>query len=375
MISRKKIEELINFEGNILTTITLPTHKTGEEAKQDPIRYKNLLNKTADKLSQKGLKEREIKSYLEEAYKLLQNQSFWVHIDHGLVVFISENKTDIYQVPYSVNEMTYVNDHILITPLLPMISLQGVYAVLAVSRQNIRLLECTRNECTDITPEDVPRSLESYYDDMPNAPVQFHTRASGEKAMFFGHGAGKEDEKEAVEQFLGKVENSITPILNRKKIPLVVIGLEENVAMYKKANRYNRLIDDVVNSNPDQLSEADLQKGGWEKVKNYFLKDLYEAKELFKDASNEFTSNNLTEIIKSTVMGKTDTLFVSTNEMSWGHYNSENNEIEYSTRSENGSMDLINWTAIKAIEKGGQVYALPKEEMPYKVPAAALFRF
>src|SRR6056297_1731212 len=375
MISRKKIEELINFVGDILTTITLPTHKTGEEAKQDPIRYKNLLNKTADKLSQKGLKEREIKSYLEEAYKLLDNQSFWVHIDHGLVVYISENKTDIYQVPYSVNEMTYVNDHTLITPLLPMISLQGVYAVLAVSRQNIRLLECTRNECTDITPEDVPRSLESYYDDMPNAPVQFHTRASGEKAMFFGHGAGKEDEKEAVEQFLGKVENSITPILNRKKIPLVVIGLEENVAMYKKANRYNRLIDDVVNSNPDQLSEADLQKGGWEKVKNYFLKDLYEAKELFKDASNEFTSNNLTEIIKSTVMGKTGTLFVSTNEMSWGHYNSENNEIEYSTRSENGSMDLINWTAIKAIEKGGQVYALPKEEMPYKVPAAALFRF
>jgi len=375
MISRNKIEELINFEGDILTTITLPTHKTGEEAKQDPIRYKNLLNKTADKLSQKGLKEREIKSYLDEAYKLLDNQSFWVHIDHGLVVYISENKTDIYQVPYSVNEMTYVNDHVLITPLLPMISLQGVYAVLAVSRQNIRLLECTRNECKDITPEDAPKSLESYYDDMPNAPVQFHTRASGEKAMFFGHGAGKEDEKEAVEQFLGKVENSITPLLNRKKIPLVVIGLEENVAMYKKSNRYNRLIDDVVHSNPDQLSEADLQKGGWEKVKNYFLKDLYEAKELFKDASNEFTSNNLTEIIKSTVMGKTGTLFVSTNELSWGHYNSENNEIEYSTRSENGSMDLINWTAIKAIEKGGQVYALPKEEMPYKVPVAALFRF
>lgn len=375
MISRKKIEELINFEGNILTTITLPTHKTGEEAKQDPIRYKNLLNKAADKLSQKGLKEREIKNYLEKAYKLLENQSFWLHIDHGIVVYISENQTDVYQVPYSLNEMVYIHDHVLITPLLPMISLQGVYAVLAVSRQNIRLLECTRNECKDITPEDVPRSIESYYDDMPNAPVQFHTRATGEKAMYFGHGAGKEDEKEAVEQFLGKVENSITPLLNRKKIPLVVIGLEENVAMYKKANRYNRLIDDVFHSNPDQLSEADLQKGGWEKVKNYFLQDLYESKELFKDASNAFTSNNLTEIIKSTVMGKTGTLFVSTNEMSWGHYNSENNEVDYSSRSENGSMDLINWTAIKTIEKGGQVYALPKEEMPYKVPVAALFRF
>ena len=375
MISRKKIEELIKFDGDILTTITLPTHKTGEEAKQDPIRYKNLLNKAADKLSQKGLKERKIKNYLEEAYKLLDNQSFWLHIDEGLVVYISAEKTDTYQVPYRVNEMTYVNDHILITPLLPMISLQGVYAVLGVSRQNVRLYECTRNECKDITPEDVPKSLESYYDDMPNAPVQFHTRATGEKAMYFGHGAGKEDEKDAVEQFIGLVENGITPLLNRKKIPLVIIGLEENVAMYKKANRYNRLIDDVIHSNPDQLSEADLQKAGWEKVEKYFLKDLYESKEQFKDASNEYTSNNLTEIIKSTIMGKTGTLFVSANEMSWGHYNDENNEVEYSSQSENGSIDLINWTAIKTIEKGGQVYALPKEEMPYKVPVAALFRF
>jgi len=374
MISRKKIKDLIKFKGDILTTITLPTHKKGEEAKQDPIRYRNLLNKATEELHRKGLKEREIRTYLEEAKKLLDNPSFWVHVDHGLVVYISEHTTEVYQVPYNVNEMVYVNDHILITPLLPMISLQGIYTVLAVSRQNIRLLECTRSKCKDITPEDLPKSLKEYYDDMPDAPVQFHTGTTGENAMFFGHGAGKEDEKVVVEQFLGKVENSITSLLNRKKIPLVIIGLEENVAMYKKANSYNRLIDGV-HLNPDQLSESDLQKGGWEKVKKYFLQDLYNAKEMFKDSSDNEASNNLTEIIKSTIMGKTGTLFVSTNEVAWGYYNGDENEIEYTSRSENGAIDLINWTAIKAIENGGLVYALPKEEMPYKVSAAALFRF
>ncbi|MGF1671482.1 MAG: hypothetical protein ACFCU6_13615 [Balneolaceae bacterium] len=375
MISRKTIEELIKFKGKILTTITLPTHKKGEDAKQDPIRYKNLLNKAASQLSKKGLKEREIQSYLKEAKELLEKPSFWVHVDQGLVVYISESETKIFQLPYSLEEMAYVNDHILITPLLPMISLQGIYNVLAVSRQNVRLLECTRNECKDITPPDLPKSLKEYYDDMPDAQIQFHTGAAGEKAMFFGHGAGKEDDKAVVEQYLGKIENIVTPLLNKKQLPLVIVGLEENISMYKKANAYGRLIDNVVHSNPDELNESDLQKAGWEKVKSHFLKDLYNAKQAFKDSTDEITSNNLTEIIKSTVMGKTKTLFLASNEFCWGHYDFSQNEVHYSHNSGPDGIDLINWSAIKAIENGSDVYALPKEEMPYKLPAAAIFRY
>ncbi len=375
MVTRKKIEEIIDFEGDVLTTISMPTHKKGEDAKQDPIRFKNLLSRVSDELKKKGFKENEINDYLKEASDLLNIPSFWVHVDQGLVIYISEKDTEVFQLPYKVRETIYVNDHTLITPLLPMISLDGVYAVLAVGRQNIRLLECTRFECEDITPDELPQSIKEYYDDMPDAQVQFHTGASGDKAMYFGHGAGKEDEKEVVSQYLGKVENIVTPLMKKKQIPLVLLGLQENIAMYNKSNNYNRTIEETVDMNPVEKSEKELQTAGWEVVKKHFLKDLYEAKEIFKDATNNLTSNNLTEIIKSTIMGKTRTLLIATDEERWGKYNSDLIEVEYSNNTNSNNIDLINWSAIKALENGSDVYALPKEEMPYKVSTAAIFRY
>lgn len=375
MVTRKKIEDIIHFEGEVLTTIAMPTHKKGEDAKQDPIRFKNLLNNASDKLKEKGFKENEIDDYLKEAADLLNVPSFWIHVEKGLVIYISEDRTEVFQLPYQVKESVYVNDHTLVTPLLPMISLDGIYAVLAVGRQNIRLIECTRFECEDITPDDLPRSIKEYYDDMPDAPVQFHTGASKNKAMYFGHGAGKEDEKEVVSQFFGKIENIVTPLMKKKQIPLVLIGLQENIAMYKKSNNYNRTLEESVDMNPAEKSEKELQRAGWEVVKKHFLKDLYEAKEIFRDASNKLTSNNLTEIIKSTIMGKTRTLLIAADEERWGKYNSELNEVEYSNNSNSNNIDLINWSAMKALENGSVVYALPREEMPYKVSTAAIFRY
>lgn len=53
MVSEKTISELINQDGEIFVTITLPTHKKGEESKQDPIRFKNLLAEANQKLAKK----------------------------------------------------------------------------------------------------------------------------------------------------------------------------------------------------------------------------------------------------------------------------------------------------------------------------------
>ena len=97
MVTRKKIEEIIDFEGDVLTTISIPTHKKGEDAKQDPIRFKNVLSRVSDELKEKGFKENEINDYLKEASDLLNVPSFWVHVDQGLVIYISEKKTEVFQ--------------------------------------------------------------------------------------------------------------------------------------------------------------------------------------------------------------------------------------------------------------------------------------
>lgn len=375
MVNEKKIEELINKNGNVLTTITMPTHKKGEESKQDPIRFKNLINEAEDILKEKRKKDAEIEAYLQKAKELLEKPLFWSHSDKGLAVYISDEKTEIFKLPYDVESQTYVNNHFLVTPLLPMQSLDGTFCVLAVSRQQAKLLKCTRNEVEDITPEDVSTSVEDYLEVDPEKQLQFHSGAKGQKAMYFGHNANEEVKMVVVEQFLRELEKEITKIMRERNDPLVLIGLKDNISVYNKIDDYGRTLEDIIHYNPDELSEVELKNKGWEIIKKHFLKDMYASLDKFSEQGNDKVSNNLSEIAGATVMGRSQTVFISRDEKKWGFYDSENQTVHYNSKPKNGDVELLNWLSITAHKNGGKVYILPKEEMPMRSTVAAAYRF
>ncbi len=374
MVSEKTISNLINNDSEILISITLPTHKTGEEGKQDPIRFKNLLNEVEQELEKKGEKKSDIEELLKPARELLDKPLFWSHVDHGLAVYITESSFDVYKLPYSVEEQTFVNDHFLITPLLPMTSMDGTYCVLSVSRQNLRLLKCTRNEVTDITPDDIPTSVADYLEVDQEKELQFHTGAKGEAAMFFGHNANDEDKRKIVVQFYREAEKKITDSMNGQGDPLVLVGLKENIHLYRKVNNYGRIVEDVIPRNPDELSDKQLMEEGWGVIKEYFLKDMYKSLDNYSKQPNEKVSNNLSEIIEAAVMGKAQTIFLSKGEKKWGLYDDEEHTVHY-TNSDDKSVELLNWLSITGFKRGSKVYMLPKDQMPIRSTVAAEFRF
>lgn len=375
MVSEKTIHDLIHKNGDIFITITLPTHKTGEGTKQDPIRFKNLLTEVSGKLQKRGMKDPQIQALLKPARELLEKPLFWSHAEQGLAVYISNDQFDVYKLPYRVEPQVYVNDHFLITPLLPMTSMDGVFCVLALSRQNVRLLKCTRNETQDITPDDAPVSVSDYLEIDPEKQLQFHTGASGQNAMYFGHGASEEDKMIIVEQFFRELEKEVTALMREMKTPLVLAGLKENTGLYAKINSFSRLMENTVDINPSDLSDKDLRNQGWEVIKKYFLSDMYHSLESFSGYDDTRISNNLSEIVEATVMGKSQTIFISSGEKKWGVYDPENHTVHYSSNPGNGDVELLNWLSIKAHKTGSKVYMLPKEEMPMHSTVAAEYRF
>lgn len=375
MVSEKKIRELINSSGDTLVTITMPTHKSGEDSKQDPIRFKNLLNEAADKLKKKGIKENDVNRLLGEAKDLLDQPLFWSHADKSIAAYISEDGFEYFRLPYTLDSMVYVNDHFMITPLLPMMSMDGTFCVLAVSRQNARLLQCTRNEVEDITPQNVSTSVDDYLEVEPEKQLQFHSGAKGQSAMFFGHNANEEDKMVIVEQFMREFEKGVTPIMRERNDPMVLVGLKENISLYKKVNNYRRLVDDAVVHNPDELQDKELRERGWNVIKKHFLKDMYASLEQFSEKVKEKVSNNLSEIAESTVMGRAETIFISRDEKKWGVYDEGNHTVHYSSSPGSEDVELLNWLAITGYKNGSKVYTLPKEEMPMRSTVAAEYRF
>lgn len=375
MVREKTIHELIDHNSNLAVTITLPTHKKGENIKQDPIRLKNLLTKAEKLIKNKESKNGYAESLLEPAYELLDKPMFWAHAENGLVIYISDNKFDMHKLPYSVDEQVYVNDHFLITPLLPMTSMEGTFTVLTASRQNLKLLRCTREGEKDITPDSIPTAVDEYLEIEPEKQLQFHSGEQGQKAMYFGHNANEEDKMIVVEQFYREAERDITSLLNEIGDPLILVGLNENTGIYKKVNNYNRLVEEVVKKNPDELSDKKLREKGWEIIQDYFLSDMYSSLKKMNKASDEKFSTNLGEIVEATVMGKSSAIFISRGEKKWGFYDEENHTVQYTSNPKGEDVDLLNWLSIKGLKTGSKVYMLPKEEMPVHATVAAEFRF
>ncbi len=375
MVSEKEINKLVNRNGSNLVTITLPTHKTGEESKQDPIRLKNLLTEAISILKENGKKESEAESYLKPAFDLLEKPLFWSHADKGLALYFSEDGMEMYKLPYEVESEVYINDHHLITPLLPMLSMDGTFCVLAISRQKARLLRCTRNDVQEITPEDISVSVEDYLEIDPEKQLQFHSGSKAQKAMYFGHGANEEDRMVIVEQFFRELEKEITKVMRERNDPLIVMGLQDNLSLYKKINNYSRVVDETIDHNPDELTDQVIRDKGWNVIQKHFLKEMYNSLEKFSEQTDGKVSNNLGDIVEATIQGRSHSIFISKDEKKWGVFDEAEQTVHYSSKPKNGDIELLNWLSITGRKTGSNVYILPKEEMPMRSTVAAEFRF
>lgn len=375
MISRNTIDRLNEKAGKLNLTITLRTHKAGEEVRQNPIRFKNLLATAEKKLVRLGMKQQEVERWLHRPRQLLDDFNFWNHTDKGLALYISDETFELFALPYGLQENVYLQDHFLVTPLLPMISLNGSWHMLALGQKRLRLLRCTRESVSDVTPDDIFTDIEEFIEEKPEVQLQFHTASGNREAIFFGHGGSDEDKKTITRKYFHGVEESVTRVLRSSGDPLLLAGNEEAISIYRSLNKYERLMKPVVNGSPVEMKNEELRDAGWDVIRDHFLREMFQAIEQFGEEGNERTSTNLSKIATSTVMGRVDTLFIAMDESSWGVYDPSEHTVHH-THTDNGeSVELLNWTALKALEQGGMVYVLPKDEMPASATIAALFRF
>ena len=377
MITRNTILELIDKAGNPSISIYLPTHEKGKEVQQDPIRLKNLLKEAEEQLKEHEVNQSDIDELLSKARELLDKPIFWQHGNKGLAIFITENNFEFYRVPIEFSEQVLIDDHFLITPLLPMVTLDGTYCILTLSQKDVKLLRCTRESVESLVLEEAPTSMEEFLKfDVNERHLQHHSGQGNGQAIFHGQGGSNETDKEEAENYLKRIENEVTAKLRNLNDPLILAGVGEAVALYRKVNHYSRLMENAISSNPDPMSNDEINEKGWEIIKSYFLKDMYSDIDRFGDLTGtEKHSDNLTHIVEASYYGKVDSLFVPIGEQSWGWFDQERDTVHHSSKQQVGEHDLINMAAIKTMSQGGNVYALDQQEMPNGSSVAAIFRY
>jgi hypothetical protein len=369
----------------VCVSIYQPAHRVGPDtrthAQADPIRLKTLLKAAEERLTVGGRRAREVEDVLAPAQRLLKDAGFWQYQGDGLAVFLSGGAVRTYRVPVRFAELVVVAPRFHIKPLLSLLTGDGLFYVLALSQNEVRLLAGTRDYMGEIELTGTPRSLAEAlrYDD-PERQLQFHTGtpAGGDRraAMFHAQGTGVDDAKTNLVRFFQQVDRAVTRITRSVSVPLVVAAVDYLIPLYHRANTHAFLLEDGISGNPEGLRPDELHARAWPLVEPHFLRGREAAIARYLELRGTGrTSNDVREVVWAAHDGRIDVLFVAIGVQVWGTYVANTRTLDIGDERPGENEDLLNLAAIHTMLNRGTVHAVPPAEMPDDAPVAAVLRY
>ena len=385
LLTVNDLNTLIEVQAEWCVSIYMPTVRAGVEVQQNPIRFRNLLRSAEEQLAKLGQRVPDIEKLLQPAYALLDAPDFWRQVGDGLVVFVAPEQIRSFRLPIRFEERVFVKPRFHVKPLLPLLSGNGRFYVLALSQKSVRLLEGSRDSVTEVDLEGVPESLaEALGASQSERQLQFRTIGSGapgggsQGPIYHGHGIGDEDIKQDILHYFHKVDRGLRELLADKQIPLVLAGVDYLLPIYREASTYNHLLDAGITGNPDTLSAKELHAKAWQLVKPVFAKAQAEQAALYQELAGRKdprASHTLKDILVAAYRGRVATLFVEAGAQVWGRFNTNDHTVHVHPEMQPGDQDLLDLAVSFAFANGGQVYAVDKGEVPGGDVIAAIFRY
>ncbi|HEY9730053.1 MAG TPA: hypothetical protein V6D50_26705, partial [Chroococcales cyanobacterium] len=158
LLSLEELKKLVEQPKGLCVSIYMPIQRAGVELQQNSPRLKNLKRDAENKILESGLSEGEAWEFLQPIQNIIDSndETFWQQYNgDGLAIFVASGVCHYYRLPLNFQELVVVTDHFHLKPLLPLLIGDEKYYVLALSQQDVRLLECTRYSVREIGLEDV----------------------------------------------------------------------------------------------------------------------------------------------------------------------------------------------------------------------------
>jgi hypothetical protein len=375
LIGDTALTELARHVGPAHVSLFMPAHRAGPDTRQDPIRFRNLLGRAADLLTeQEGLTAREADELLAPARELGDDDGFWQHQADGLALYVAPGLTRTFRVPLDLDEDVTVGPRFRLRPLLPMLAGDGSYLVLAVSQNEVRLYAGTRFTIAELDPGPIPTSMaEALAHEDPEAQLQ--VRSSGEAGMFHGHGEGDEVDKQRLERYLRAVDRGLVErIGSGRRTPLVLASVGYYLPLFAGVSDHPGLADRAVEGNPENRPPEELHAAAWEIVAPTFEAARGDAAEaLQSDQGTGQVSTDVAAVVQAALEGRVDTLFLAGDAPAWGRIAGDPPGVVVHDTYQVGDDDLVDLAASETLLTGGTVY--PGETLPSEDGSVVAARF
>ncbi|QDT17117.1 baeRF7 domain-containing protein [Alienimonas californiensis] len=401
-VTRETVRELAAPGDGPRLTLTMPTHRSGAQGlREDAIRFKNLLGEAERLLKEDGVTGVRLQHALAPLHALRNDERFWQHQAEGLALFLTpppeeSAKTDgqlrTFRLSHAVPERVALGDRFEVLPLVPLVSGEGRFFVLAVSQNHVRLLEGTRAVVLERNPEALPQNLREALniDEYQSYLGWRSNKASGVggdvggQANFHGHGAANQStvkQQELTEYFrrigagLEEFFRDPTPPTHSSEPvppgtfnpPVVFAGVDYLFPMLKEAWNYPNLLSDAIHGNVDALPANELHAKAWPLAEAFFQAPADRERTAYSEKDPALKSDDLSTILEAARSGRVETLFVAEGERAA--------DPEPPRSLDPAAVNLLSVAAGDVVANSGRVFVLPRKRMPGDSMIAATFRY
>lgn len=373
MLHPERLQQLAHVQARPCVSIYSPTGAAGPDSMADPVRLKNGIREAERRLAELGFDARVIDPLLAPARRFLNELSPTIYADGTIAILLGGEVAEIFHSPLRIEAQVFVSDRLHLKPLLPVLTENATFYVLAASQQNIRLLECTRFSQREVElPPDVPqRAAEVEPPSELEGTLQYHTarpkisaQGVGGEVVYHGQGQEQRVRQHLLFHFLREVSKGITELLDGRS-PLVFAGVDELFAIYREANIYPHLAEVNISGNPEHVRAEELGRRGWEIVAAAMEQRLVEVHEAFGTLS---ARDRATADVKAAVLaayyGMAGTIIGASDRIIWGRMSDSGDDVEYHAQPEPWDYDLIDYAAMQALEHSGTALIVPGDRVP-----------
>jgi hypothetical protein len=236
-------------------------------------------------------------------------------------------------------------------PLLALASKHLEFYILALKLNDTRIFKCTDQLCE---------------------PASFPKNAGTEAAAFAPNATQSSLRAEPVHdrdhpethlgRFYREIDRDVNALLKDGHPPLVVVGVEHEVALFHRLTTYPACVEPGIRGLPGHLGQNEMYQQSLELVRSVTTRPVPRALEWFdKHIGTGHASTDLQEIVHAASTGRVEHLFLR-----------ENGAIPNTV---DGGNDLLNTAAVQTLRHGGDVQILAESSMPSGDPICAIFRY
>jgi hypothetical protein len=360
------LERLCSLQG-ICITAFLPGYKPGAASNPDAPSLKHLLRAAA---KMPTVQKTGQPAALFEPLLELADAPELESGGKGLALFSALGFTAGYRTSLRMEPKLVVAMHPFIRPLLADAFAPAEAFVLALSRNHPRLFRYRHWTAEELEfPPGVPKNLADAGEfDQPDHDL-VNRSASGTStgskfAVRFGTLSDRESAPEYLHHYFALMDRGL-PLLVRGA-PVLLMGVGEEIAAFRKAARHLRLMETHFTGNADFATADDAAGKAREAAIAEYRRHGENMLREFRDmAERNRTCAGLSQVLAAAEQGRVHRLLVA-----------EETQIPAKPRKNMvDGEDVLNAIAVQTIRMSGHVFTLPAEEMGDLAPVAAIVRY